>query len=588
MKKIFLLLVILSAYLDGLCQSNATLDSAVIEHLDSLVKASKSLWYSDTDLAKVIAEEALEYSKSNSYLTGEGRALSALGSIYNVTGDDVKSVAYFKEAADLFQKDGNELYSAMIRSNIAVLLIEDEQYKEALAYTQRSYDYFKENDLLNLTVNSYSAFGVIYIKTQRGLDEIMEKLDEGDRLARVYNDTLQLVQLLNSKGIAHVEKGVNLNFAITQFKEAIDLLKRKDKNDNFIGLSYLGLGETYLKLDALDQALVNNDIALQNFQKMGYVKGLHEAYESRKKIFEAKKDYKSAFEADKMYDFYNDSLYSKNKASQLNKARLEYDTDRKESEIASLSQQASIQALEIKQKNQALIIGVVVFLFVIAAIFFVYKQRETKKQQSQTELEQRFLRSQLNPHFISNALVAVQSFMLKSDSESAALYLTKFSKLMREILENSRKEFIPVEEEVSMLKNYLDIHKSRLVSLYYSIDLDENIDPEVDTIPPMFVQPFVENAIEHGIANLDAGKIELRFKKDGDYISIAVSDNGSGISMNKKEGRNSLSTRIIKERMDLFNKSLKNKIQLILDDIKDKDGEIIGTKVQLKVPFSYI
>ena len=130
------------------------------------------------------------------------------------------------------------------------------------------------------------------------------------------------------------------------------------------------------------------------------------------------------------------------------------ETEKKEIEIASLSQQASIQTLEIQQKNQMIIIGLVVGLFIVVVIYFFFKQREIKKQQAQTELEKRFLRSQLNPHFISNALVAEQSFMLKNDAESAALYLTKFSKLMREILENSRKEFIPVEEEVSMLKNY--------------------------------------------------------------------------------------------------------------------------------------
>ncbi len=224
----------------------------------------------------------------------------------------------------------------------------------------------------------------------------------------------------------------------------------------------------------------------------------------------------------------------------------------------------------------------------MAAIYFIYKQRETKKQQSQTELEQRFLRSQLNPHFISNALVAVQSFMLKNDSESASLYLTKFSKLMREILENSRKEFIPVDEEVSMLKNYLDIHKLRLGSFDYSIDLDENIDPEVDTIPPMFVQPFVENAVEHGISNRSEGKINLTFKKEAEYISIEINDNGKGLIATKNLDHNSLSSTIIKERMELFNRSLERKIELVIANLKNENGEVNGTKVELKVPFSYI
>ncbi|MFK7951233.1 MAG: histidine kinase [Ekhidna sp.] len=282
-----------------------------------------------------------------------------------------------------------------------------------------------------------------------------------------------------------------------------------------------------------------------------------------------------------------DSFYSVEKEKEIQLVQSQFKTQEKDRDIELLSQKAAIQTLEIKQKNQMLIIGVVVFLFVLAAIFFIYKQRETKKKQSQTELEQRFLRSQLNPHFISNAMVAVQSFMLKNDGESAALYLTKFSKLMREILENSRKEFITVEEEISMLRNYLDIHKLRLGSFDYSIDVDENIDPETDTIPPMFVQPFVENAVEHGIADLkEGGKINLKFKKDGDYISIVVNDNGKGLQGNNGMDHASLSTTIIQERMSLFNRSLKKKIQLVVDNLNGEKGEAIGTKVKLKVPYS--
>ena len=179
--------------------------------------------------------------------------------------------------------------------------------------------------------------------------------------------------------------------------------------------------------------------------------------------------------------------------------------------------------------------------------------------------------------------------MLKNDSDSAALYLTKFSKLMRETLENSRKEFITVDEEISMLKNYMDIHKQRLGSFNYTVDLDEAIDPEMDTIPPMFVQPFVENAVEHGVGSLkEGGKIELRFKKEGEFINIAVNDNGKGLTPNSDSDHQSLSTTIIQERIDLFNQALKNKIQLVIDNIKNESGEVSGTKVELKVPFSYI
>lgn len=302
-------------------------------------------------------------------------------------------------------------------------------------------------------------------------------------------------------------------------------------------------------------------------------------------ILKSQKRFDKALMAHERYNSKLDSTLRSRNQSNLSLAQARYETELKEKEVISLSQRASIQALEIQQKNQTLFIGLVVALFVVVVIYFFFKQREIKKQQSQTELEQRFLRSQLNPHFISNALVAVQSFMLKNDAESAALYLTKFSKLMREILENSRKEFLSVEEEIGMITNYLEIHKLRLGSFDFSIEIDENIDPETDTIPPMFIQPFVENAIEHGIANIEDGKIKLKFKKDGDYISIEVSDNGKGLNQSNKPDHYSLSSTIIKERIDIFNKSLKNKILLVIDNLKNDNGNVIGTRVQVKVPF---
>ncbi|MEP4597850.1 MAG: histidine kinase, partial [Cyclobacteriaceae bacterium] len=243
-----------------------------------------------------------------------------------------------------------------------------------------------------------------------------------------------------------------------------------------------------------------------------------------------------------------------------------------------------------QQKNQTMLIGVVVFLLLAAVIYFIYREKNLRNQRSQTELEQRFLRSQLNPHFIFNALLAIQNFMLKNDGPKAALYLTKFSKLMREILESSRQEFIPLESEVELITNYLDIHKMRLNDAFnYSIEIDDQIDPETDTIPPMFVQPFVENAIEHGMADKkEGGLIEIKFQKTENHISIEILDNGKGLISTESKNHKSLASTIIRERMALFNKTLKNKIQLVLDNIQNEDGEIQGTKAELKVPFSYL
>lgn len=302
--------------------------------------------------------------------------------------------------------------------------------------------------------------------------------------------------------------------------------------------------------------------------------------------------YAESLDAHKKFYSLDSSNLASEKSSTIFDLETKYQTEKKEAEIESLSQKAAIQSLQLQQKNQTIIIGAIILVFVAFGMWFFYQHRITHRQKQQTELEQRFLRSQLNPHFIFNALLAIQNFMLKNNAQSAALYLTKFSKLMRQILENSREEFIPVAAEIEMLSNYMDIHQLRLKDSFdYKIEVDEKIDVEADTIPPMFVQPFVENAIEHGLINTKGrGLIEIKLGKEKEHISIAIRDNGGGLAISSPELKehNSLASTIIRERMALFNKNLKDKIQLALDNITNEQGDILGTKVELKVPFHYL
>ncbi|MEM9897371.1 MAG: histidine kinase [Bacteroidota bacterium] len=210
----------------------------------------------------------------------------------------------------------------------------------------------------------------------------------------------------------------------------------------------------------------------------------------------------------------------------------------------------------------------------------------SQKQLEVGQMQHRMLRSQLNPHFISNSMVAIQNSLLNNDVESAEVYLTTFSRLMRQILENSRREVITMEEEVSMLKDYLEVNKKRLQDrFHYHITISESIDPELDTIPPMMIQPFVENAIEHGIAPKEENlRVDITFSKGKSGVQVIVKDNGGGLKETKAQSsKESLSTQIIKERLALFDQSLKEKINLIIENWEDEE-EKIGVKVMLTLP----
>jgi tetratricopeptide (TPR) repeat protein len=396
----------------------------------------------------------------------------------------------------------------------------------------------------------------------------------------------------NYQGIAEVYHRVgNCNEAIRYNLLSKDISIELNEKLN-LATVLSNLSACYVKTNNPKVAISLASQAISIYKEIGDLDKEADAHWLLSDAYQHAGDFRSAFNEFKAFYSIDSTLLNKAKSETIFELETKYETAKKDLEITTLSQSASIKDLEIRQKNMTMVIGAIVVLLIAGFTYFIYRQRTISQKHKQAELEQRFLRSQLNPHFISNALMAIQNYMLKNDALKAAGYLAKFSKLMREILENSRQEFIPVEDEIQMLKNYLDIHRLRMnESFDYTIEIGENINQQTDAIPPMFVQPFVENAIEHGIANAkDKGAIKLKLVKDGDYISIEITDNGGGMIVKEQPSKQheSLSTKIIQERMEVFNKSLKKKIRLVWDDVLNENGQINGTRVALKVPYSYV
>jgi LytS/YehU family sensor histidine kinase len=199
----------------------------------------------------------------------------------------------------------------------------------------------------------------------------------------------------------------------------------------------------------------------------------------------------------------------------------------------------------------------------------------------------------MNPHFIFNALSNILNFVNREDKKNAANYLTSFSRLLRTTLESSREDYIVLEDEISNIKNYLDLQLLRYEDKFdYSIDVDEDIDKENAIIPPMLIQPFIENAIEHGIRHKeDKGHIFVRFKLENNKVICEVEDDGVGrekaweAEYQKRKTHKSLATEIIQDRIQALNKKLKQKINLNIIDLKTDGNEPTGTRVVLNIPY---
>ncbi|AUC83148.1 sensor histidine kinase [Lacinutrix sp. Bg11-31] len=242
-----------------------------------------------------------------------------------------------------------------------------------------------------------------------------------------------------------------------------------------------------------------------------------------------------------------------------------------------------------------LVIGAVVFLFITfnnRKNELLQEQLETKlkNQKRQHNLELNALRAQMNPHFVHNSLNAIQYYIQLNEVEKSEDYLAKFSKLMRLFFEYSRKQNISLENELKLLNNYLEIEKLRFEdSLEYTVDVDLKLDTEYLLLPPMILQPILENAINHGIFHKKGkGTLELKFVYiNNNSFKVEVVDNGIGVnkarelSKNKKQTHTEHSSFVLEERLTLLKESNNWDIDFTILDRSEHEENQTGTRVVL-------
>ena len=219
------------------------------------------------------------------------------------------------------------------------------------------------------------------------------------------------------------------------------------------------------------------------------------------------------------------------------------------------------------------------------------KREKLEMENHLLQLEQKALQLQMNPHFIFNALNSIQSLIALNDTKKARMQVNNFASLMRGILSNSKKEKIALAEEVEVLKKYLTMEQfCQRIPFSFTINIEDNIDIEEIEIPPMILQPFVENAVIHGISHRQTkGKISISFLLKDDILTCVIEDNGIGrkraaeLRQNNKPGHQSVSMEVTKQRLEAIKGSRKYKA-LEISDITGNTGYVIGTKVVVKIP----
>ena len=253
-------------------------------------------------------------------------------------------------------------------------------------------------------------------------------------------------------------------------------------------------------------------------------------------------------------------------------------------------------------KSWWFIITVIVLLSSIVYIIFQYrlkqfKRKQQKKFERQVELskaELKALRAQMNPHFIFNSLNSIQHYIINSKSDEAVKYLNKFAKLIRIILHNSEKPSVTINEDLDSIKLYLELERMRFENKFdYEIFIDDTIDADYDEIPPMLIQPYLENAILHGINPKDGkGNIIIDIKNTSSFIKIVIKDDGIGRqkanalkSLQTPNKHKSLGMKITQDRLKLLNSMEQSQLSVNIIDLYNSNNEAIGTQVELFIPY---
>ncbi|OMP32480.1 tetratricopeptide repeat protein [Mangrovimonas sp. DI 80] len=594
---------------------------------------------SNDSMALLMYDKAIEIHKESTNLVGVAKTTFNKGLIYFGNSDYLRANECNLQAFEIFEKEKDSFLMAKMLNSIGINLMYRSKYSEALDTYLKA---LKLYDTLNLN-NSFdygstlANIGILHNKLgnhplaidyQNDAQEVYERLNYPIGVANTYNSLgniydsmdkpreaidfykkayLIMTEIGNKEGMANALTNIGIAYtSLKNYSKSLEYLNKTKpiyqdlENKNSLSIVFSAIGDNYLKKyeyigdkKLLDDAKGNFQIALElnNNDNLDFQ---IQILDELAKVNHLQANYKQAYDIKVQAERLKDSFSMSEKKAEIAKLESEFKYQKKLAQLNSSHEieQANSQANLSHEKllKKITIAGSSILILLIIASFLLYKRRkEVMTKALITETELKALRSQMNPHFIFNSLNSISDYVLKNDKESAINYLSKFSKLIRQILENSEKELVPLDEDIAILENYLDIERRRFSNKFsYSINTDKNIDPQNTLIPPLILQPFIENSIIHGFKKKDNdGMINISFTKENNIIICTVEDNGVGrvekTIAEKEINKTSLGTKITKSRIDILNKQKNTNGSVEIID--KRQGTLVKVSIPLQLAF---
>ncbi|UTW61211.1 histidine kinase [bacterium SCSIO 12741] len=512
-----------------------------------LLVASGYTEKNEFDRSSEIIFDALELYKSNQDSIGIGKCLQSLGRSYLEMRDFERGLNYTLRAYEILASKNDTVYLYPCLQNITQLYAHHSMIDSARYYHDKGIEYLDEHPF--------------YL----GRSSIHQSLGIGYRYVGAIDSSNLYFQLALKAAKNHPEKrgqilaSISINFRV---------------------------------MDQPDSALhyIEQAWAIQErFPDDHWKWNLYSEYIN---IYEDLGDYKTALEYFKKFDTICSIVYDQERLDLVRDLEIQYEVREQEQQNEILSQKAELRDLQLARRNAWII---VLLLSLALGIWIAYagvKRIRQRARHREVDLKQKALRSQMNPHFVYNALSSIQHIVYNNDKLFAVTNISIFAKLMRSVLNQSEKETVSVREEMETLDLYLSLEALRFEDRFnYSIAADENVPLDQYTLPPLLLQPLVENAIKHGLLNKipAGGSVSIRIQVADSNLICHIEDDGVGRQkahdIRSKQDRDhpSFATQSIKQRIELLNNQNKTKITYQTEDLFE-NGQPSGTRVTLIFP----
>jgi len=491
----------------------------------------------------------LEYAEIYSLKMYEAEALRGLADTYNGIGDREMERKYINLYLEKLIELGKKTSIASAYFRLGEFYLTDSVFDESGMYYKKSYQIYTNLHDTNMMAHSLLRIAwVEYLK--KDLDNSIKLFTEALQYAEISNNPVQITNALGNLGTIY-----------------------RDKGDDSTAMDF------YLKSIGISRKI-------KDYYNLSWV------YQDMSNMFAQKGNFEKAFGYFKMYKTYNDSVETFRYRRGLEQARMLYESERKQQELQMLS-------LKLQQHRSIFygIAALIVLLFIIVVLVFRQIKVNTRRKMAEmnqkiAEMTQKNLQQQMNPHFIFNTLNSIQYYMYQHDKMATNDYMSKFSRLMRKTLENSRFTAIPVKDELEALTLYLELEALRFKNKFnYTVTIDEDIDVVMHKIPTMLIQPYVENAICHGLMHKEEqGTVSVDMRLEENTIVCTIHDNGIGREAalkikNSNNGQHeSLGTTITESRLKLVHSLYGSSMKIEYQDLKSEDGTPQGTKVIIYIP----